>query len=56
VNIFAQPVEMQQFHQELLLMGVDSGIKVADYTGELISNTGGEVAKQAVKRSYGKCS
>jgi hypothetical protein len=31
--------------------GVDSGIKVADYTGELISNTGGEVAKQA-SRGY----
>jgi hypothetical protein len=29
--------------------GVDSGIKVADYTGELISNTGGEVAKQATR-------
>jgi hypothetical protein len=29
--------------------GVDSGIKVADYTGELISNTGGEVVKQATR-------
>jgi hypothetical protein len=29
--------------------GVDSGIKVADYTGELISNTGGEVAKKATR-------
>jgi hypothetical protein len=33
--------------------GVDSGIKVADYTGELISNTGGEVAKTSYKRIHG---
>jgi hypothetical protein len=31
--------------------GVDAGTRVADYTGELISNTGGEVAKQA-SRGY----